>query len=116
MSVSELRSAMEALLTGTAHEVQHRLVREALEAGRISLASGERAGAVGGSAEGAIITGDNNLVLSLDRAGAETVKQAFASLFPIHLHLLKSDLVDFTGRGPEVEELVAMLGKGEGGG
>src|SRR3954451_816700 len=110
-----LSSAVEALVVGTASENQRRLVREALEAGHIALASGGRAVAVGGNAEGAIVTGDNNLVLSLDRASADAVRQAFAGLFLTRLHQLPPDLGDFTGRQQEVEKLVALLGKAEGG-
>jgi hypothetical protein len=80
LPVTNTASAIKALLGGQETEEERQGIREALESGRITLASGDRAVAVGGSVEGAIITGDNNLVLSLDEASAEAVRQMFDNL------------------------------------
>jgi hypothetical protein len=110
---SDLRSAIGRLIGGTASDGERLLVREAFESGRIVLSTGERSVSVGGSFEGAIVTGDNSLVISLDRATAETIRNAFASLFLSRRHQLPSDLADFTGRKTEVAQLVASLGAGK---
>jgi hypothetical protein len=52
----DLRSAISAFIGGRETEADRRAIRQALEGGHIALASGERAVAVGGNVEGAIIT------------------------------------------------------------
>ncbi len=108
--IEALRSALDDLLSGSASRGQRELLREAFEGGQIALATGERAVAVGGSVDGAaIVTGDENVVLSLDRAGADAVRQGLSSLFPSRRHQLPSDLADFEGRSTEVDELLAVF-------
>jgi hypothetical protein len=70
-----LRAAVQALVEGGAGEAERRLIGEALRAGRLVLAEGERSVALGGSADGAtIVTGDGNLVLSLDASAARALR------------------------------------------
>jgi hypothetical protein len=76
----DLRSAISAFMDGRETEADRRAIRHALEGGHIALASGERAVAVGGNVEGAIITGNNNLVLSLDKAEFKAVQLMFDNL------------------------------------
>ena len=80
MAVISIHSAIRALLRGQETEEERREIREALESDQLTLVSGDRAVAVGGSVEGAIITGDNNLVLSLDTSEAIVVEEAFERL------------------------------------
>jgi tetratricopeptide (TPR) repeat protein len=109
----DLRSAFEALISGSASREQCVLVREGLESGQISIATGERAVAVGGSAEGAIIvTGDNSVVLTLDSVGKTAVQKALSGLFPSRLKQLPPDLGDFEGREGSVSQLLSMLDQG----
>jgi hypothetical protein len=107
---SDLRSAIGRLIGGAVSDGERLLVREAFESGHIVLATGERSVSVGGSFDGAIVTGDNSLVISLDRATVETIREAFAGLFLSRRYQLPRDLADFTGRTTEVAQLVASLG------
>ena len=61
----ELKQALERLQTGITDAADLETLRRALQAGQIALATGERAVALGGSAEGAlIITGDIRIELN----------------------------------------------------
>ncbi|NQV99241.1 MAG: hypothetical protein HQ483_06060, partial [Rhodospirillales bacterium] len=70
-------------------------------------AGGDRAAAVGESANGAVFaTGDHN-TFHLGQPGAPP-------LHPIRSHTLPADLADFTGRAEEVARLCARLSAGGG--
>jgi hypothetical protein len=61
----ELKQALERLQAGITDTADLETLRRALQAGQIALATGERAVALGGSAEGAlIITGDIRIELN----------------------------------------------------
>ena len=98
-------------LTLTDTRLQH--LRRDLQAGKITLATGERAVALGQSATDAlIVTGDGNVVLTFKGADAATIRQVLMPLLP--LHQLPRDLDDFTGREDEIRHLLALLGEGGG--
>ena len=60
LSLKDLRTAFDALISGSAGHEQRSLLREAIESGQATIATGERAVAVGGSADDAmIVTGDD---------------------------------------------------------
>jgi hypothetical protein len=62
-----IRQALERLLQGTHTPEDVPILRQSLSEGRLTLITGERAVALGSSADGAvIITGDGNIVLRLD--------------------------------------------------
>jgi hypothetical protein len=70
-----IRAALETFVSGGAGEAESRLIGEALRAGRLVLAEGERSVALGGSADGTtIVTGDGNVVLSLDASAARALR------------------------------------------
>src|SRR5512147_98511 len=109
-TVDALHAAVQALVEGGASEVKRRLVGDALRAGRLVLAEGERSVALGGSADGAtIVTGD--VVFRLDAAAARELRALLAPPVP---RQLPSDVADFTGREPEIAVLERALG-GDGG-
>ncbi len=64
---SDLHQALQRLKDGTLTPADEQTLLRALKERRITIATGERAVALGGSADGAVIvTGDNNIVLVLD--------------------------------------------------
>ena len=66
LDYSVLKGPLERLVSGTSGLEDRELVWGALESGALALATGERAAAVGGSADDAfIVTGDGNIFLSL---------------------------------------------------
>src|SRR5687767_2493359 len=76
-SRDELRGALGRLVDGTAGEGDRRLVGDALEAGRIVVATGERAVALGGDASDAVIaTGDGAVIQVFRGADAEAARGA----------------------------------------
>jgi len=98
-------------LTLTDTRLQH--LRRDLQAGKITLATGDRAVALGrDAADALIVTGDGNVVLTFTGADAATIRQVLMPLLP--LHQLPADLPDFTGREDEIRELLALLGEGGG--
>ena len=81
---------------------------EALGAGRLVLAEGERSVALGSSADGAtIVTGDGNVMLRLDAAAAHALRVLLGPPVPLQL---PPDLIDFTGREREIAALEQALG------
>ncbi len=78
--------------------------------GQVTLATGERAIAVGGDANGAaFVTGDNAVLLTVNAATPEAVKQAIASLLRPSRNQLPADLPDFQGREDQIERLKETL-------
>src|SRR5512132_2072277 len=111
-TLEAIRATLEKFVAGGAGETERRLIGEALRARRLVLAEGERSVALGGSADGAtIVTGDGNVVLSLDAAAVRAVRALSAPPVP---RQLPSDVADFTGREPEIAVLERALG-GAGG-
>jgi len=77
----DLQQALQRLRDGTHTPADLEALRRALQAGQIVLATGERAVAIGGSADGAIIvTGDNPVIITLGGTAAEIVQQLFRDL------------------------------------
>jgi hypothetical protein len=71
---------------------------------------GERAVAVRGDANGAVITtGDSNVVLRVDASGAEVIDRLIQRSLPSPLHQLPADIADFAGRGAQMERLLGVL-------
>ena len=110
MNLGRLRSALESFARGTASAEQREAVRVAIELGQVTLATRERAIAVGGDANGAaFVTGDNAVLLMLNASTAEAVKQAMASPLRPSRNQLPADLADFQGREEQIEKLKAVL-------
>jgi HEAT repeat protein len=116
----ELKQALERLQTGITDAADLEALRRALQAGQIALATGERAVALGGSAEGVVIvTGEGNVVQVLQGPAAETVQrlspQSLDSLTERYLHRLaeawQSLTVSVHGeeRHPPLERVFFML-------
>ncbi len=64
---SNLHQALQRLKDGALTPADEQIILHALKEGLITIATGERAVALGGSADGSVIvTGDNNIVLVLD--------------------------------------------------
>ncbi|RME75394.1 MAG: hypothetical protein D6784_08005, partial [Chloroflexi bacterium] len=64
---SDLQPIIDRLQSGQPTSQDIALLRRALAEGRLVIATGERAAAAGGSADGAVIvTGDNNIIVRLD--------------------------------------------------
>jgi hypothetical protein len=80
-SLAFLRFAVERLINGSADKAERDALLEAVENGNLIFARGERAVAVGGSVHGAIVTGNNNLVLSLDETNVEILRRTLSALF-----------------------------------
>lgn len=74
----DLRASLDRFANGTYTEADVATLRRALQAGKITVATGERAVAVGGDMTDAIIiTGDGNVVCVYKGGEAEAIKQAF---------------------------------------
>ena len=74
-TLEALRTALEKFVAAGAGEAERRLIGEALRTGGLVLAEGKRSVALGGSADGAtIVTGDGNVVLSLDASAAHALR------------------------------------------
>jgi len=72
----ELAQALKRIAAGTHSEADWEALRRALSTGQIAIAGGERAVALGGSAESAVIvTGDGNVVQVLAGPAAEAVQR-----------------------------------------
>ncbi|MFZ0050269.1 MAG: tetratricopeptide repeat protein [Desulfobaccales bacterium] len=99
---------LQRLVDGTATDADSQTLKEALAAGRLSLATGARAAAITGDVtDTVIVTGDRNFVFKGGDAAA--LRQAFLALYPARLRQLPADLPDFTGREPEVEKLLHLF-------
>jgi tetratricopeptide (TPR) repeat protein len=81
---------------------------EVQESSNTALASGPRSVAVGGDVDGSIVSGDNNVIVSL-RADRQSIDRLLAGIAPSHLRQLPADLVDFTGRAEEAQRLIIAL-------
>ncbi len=109
MSIDELKAALERVLQGQASREDRNLLREAVQRGAISLATGERALAVGGDAGGAtIVTGDGNVLLQI-QAEDTSARSILSTLLLPRLHQLPPDVADFEGRQDQVSELLKLL-------
>jgi HEAT repeat protein len=76
MSPPDLQQALQRLKDGTHTPADLEALRHALQAGQIALATGERAVAIGGSAESVVVvTGEGNFVQVLQGPAAETVQR-----------------------------------------
>ena len=81
---ADLEQLLQRLLVGTASEADRRTLEEAFASGRLTLATGARAVAVGGSVtDTMIVTGDGNILFTAGDAAA--VRQAFLALYPARL-------------------------------
>jgi tetratricopeptide (TPR) repeat protein len=108
--VATLKGAIERLVGSSASAEDLDQVRAALAAGILSMATGERAVAVGGDANGAVImTGDGNVVLRIDVSGAAAIDRLIQRSHPSPLHQLPADIADFVGRGAQMEKLLGVL-------
>jgi len=112
---TDLVSTIRRLVEGIATDAEREAVKEALNAGRLALATGDRAAAIGGDATDAIIvTGDGNVVTVFKGLEAAALKLALDRLYPPRLRQLPADLADFIGREAEVAKLLAVLRGGAG--
>lgn len=110
---ANLGPPLQRLVDGTATDADRQALKEALAAGRLSLATGARAVAITGDVtDTVIVTGDCNFVFKGGDAAA--LRQAFLALYPSRLRQLPADLPDFTGREPEVEKLLRLFLNGSG--
>jgi WD40 repeat protein len=117
----QLQAAVERLLDGRASEADHDSIRQALKAGRITLAAGERSVAIGGDATDAIVvTGDRNIVVQ-GAAAAEVLRGLLASLterprreLRRGVNMAEKPPDDFVPRPAEFDQLLALLLESEG--
>ena len=110
---ADLEQIISRLLEGTAGDADRQTLREALAAGRLSLATGAGAVAITGDVtDTVIVTGDRYFVFKGGDAAA--VRQAILALYPVRLRQLPADLPDFTGRKSEVEKLLHLFLDGAG--
>jgi tetratricopeptide (TPR) repeat protein len=108
--LATLKGAIERLVGNAASAEDRDQVRAALAAGVLSMATGERAVAVGGDANGAVImTGDGNVVLRIDASEAAAIDRLLQRSHPSPLHQLPADIADFAGRGAQMEKLLSVL-------
>src|SRR5215831_545155 len=108
--LSALKGALERLVAGRSTLQDRELVQAALVAGELSMAMGERAVAVRGDAQGAVIvSGDGNVVLPVDALGVAAIDRLLQRSHPSPLHQLPADVADFAGRGAQMERLLALL-------
>jgi WD40 repeat protein len=111
----QLQAAVERLLDGRASEVDRHSIGQALKAGQITLATGERAVAIGGDATDAImVTGDRNIVVQ--GVAAEALQNLLASVAKSHRRELRRGVnmaerppEDFVARPAEFDQLLALL-------
>ena len=74
--IATLKGAIERLVGNTASTEDRNQVQAALNADILSIATGERAVAVGGDANGAVImTGDGNVVLRIEVSAAAAINR-----------------------------------------
>jgi len=82
-----LIGAVKRLVADNASTQDRDQVQAALMEGALSIATGERAVAVGGDANGAVImTGDGNLVLRIDASEAAAIDRLLQRSHPSPLH------------------------------
>ncbi|RME09676.1 MAG: hypothetical protein D6802_11425, partial [Ardenticatenia bacterium] len=80
---ARLRQVLERLQSGTLSSDDLNALREALRTGHLRIVTGERAVAIGGSTDGAVIvTGDNNIIVRLDAHRRAHLERLLAA--PIH--------------------------------
>jgi hypothetical protein len=87
LDVNNRASALERIIAGTHADADIQVLRQALQAGDITVASADRAVALGGDVNDTIIvTGDGNLVRIFKGPDAEIIRRVFqqvvASLVP----------------------------------
>lgn len=108
--VAILKGAIARLVGHTASAEDRDQVQAALAAGTLSIATGERAVAVGGDANGAVITaGDGNVVPRIDASEAAAIDRLLQRSHRSPLYQLPADLTDFAGRGAQMEKLISVL-------
>ena len=108
---TELKAALERVIDGIASETDVSELRIALRTGVV--VTGERAVAIGGNASDVIIvTGDQNIIVSLRGADAAAVLAALNSIAPPRRHQVPPPPPDFTGRTDEQRELLAAIEHG----
>jgi hypothetical protein len=91
--VAALKGAIERLVGNIASTEDRNQVQAALAAGILLVATGDRAIAVGGDTNGAvIITGDGNVVLRIDASGAAAIDRLIQRSYPSPLHQLPADI------------------------
>ncbi|GIV82981.1 MAG: hypothetical protein KatS3mg051_2335 [Anaerolineae bacterium] len=83
MPAPDLEQILKRLAEGTLSPADGDLLHRALTEGHLLIATGDRAVALGGSADGAVITtGDNNIIVRLDARRRADLEKLLAS----HLH------------------------------
>src|SRR5829696_8677125 len=105
----DLKAIIERLKAGTQTTDDVQLLRRALQAGQIAIASGEDSVALTDSNGNTIFTGD-----ILFKGEDMAAQQALAALLQPRLHQLPSDLSDFTGREQEIKDLMKVMAEGNG--
>lgn len=79
----QFKAALERLIAGTETDADRTSLGQALQSGRIDIVTGDRAVAVGGDANGAVITtGDGNVVLSFKEVDAAALREILAAISP----------------------------------
>jgi cytidylate kinase len=108
--LSSLKGAIERLVASNASAEDRKHVQAALAAGVLSIATGERAVSLGGSAQGAVITtGDGNVIVRIDVSEVAAIDRLLQKSHPSPLHQLPADVADFAGRGTQMEKLLDVL-------
>jgi tetratricopeptide (TPR) repeat protein len=125
-TTDELKAALDRLITRTNSESDVYILRQAIQAGYITLKSHSatakgidtpvvdiRGVVINGDVNDAvIITGDGNVVMSFKGVDITTVEQALTALFPRALYQLPPPPADFTGRVDELTELLTVMKQG----
>ena len=94
-----LQEVLERLKAGSSHsEADIQALVSAIQSGQITLATGERAAALGGDVSDAVIvTGDNNVIIALERTNAKRIQQRLEDTkSPIRYPLQKQLIIIIT--------------------
>lgn len=117
--MTEFLQAIERVVAGSRAEADIQALVSLLQSGKIALATGDRAVALGGSANDAVIvTGDNNQISVLKGADADAIKallqEAFQSFQPAQSidspnNIQHRGVTQFVGRDRELSQLHQQL-------
>ena len=111
----KLKAIVQRVVGDTLTDEQQQALLRAIQSGQVTLATSDRALAVGGNADNAVlITGDRNIVgdhnIIFEGADAEVIRQYFQPLrVGIPENLPRSGVVQFVGREAELSQLHQQL-------
>ncbi|MEA5447546.1 tetratricopeptide repeat protein [Leptolyngbya sp. CCNP1308] len=112
---NKLNTIIQRVVGDTLTDEQQQALLVAIQSGQATLATGDRALAVGGNADNAVlITGDRNIVgdrnIIFEGADAEVIRQYLQpARVGIPENLPRSGVVQFVGRGAELNQLHYQL-------